>query len=78
LDNFGYPTVGGFKDLPGELSFEFLTDMLDFRLDLIQFMDIKRRGKSILKRDFAVGRLLYHNPLKFPESASVYPTGQYD
>ena len=50
LGNFGKPTVGGFKDLPGELSFEFLTGLLDSRLDLIQFMVIKRRGKLNLKR----------------------------
>jgi len=45
-----YRTVCGYKDMPRELSFEFLAGLLDSRLDLIQFMDIKRRGKSNLKR----------------------------
>jgi len=36
--------------MPGELSFEFLAGLLDSRLDVIQFVVIKRDGNRNLKR----------------------------
>ena len=52
LGNFGNPAISGFEDMPGELAFEFLPGLFDFRLDLIQFVDVKRRGKLNLKHMF--------------------------
>ena len=41
LGNFGNPTVGGFENVPGELLFDLLSRVFDFRCNFIQFMDIK-------------------------------------
>jgi len=46
LGNFGNSTIGGFKGLIPDLSFELLFGLLDFRFDLIQLTNIGRHEKT--------------------------------
>src|SRR5215469_13527990 len=45
LSNCGEPLVCCFKNVPGELAFEFLPDLSDFGNEGVQFVDIQRTGK---------------------------------
>ena len=43
----GNAAVGFFEDMLGELAFESLPDAFDFRLDLVQFMEIERSSDEM-------------------------------